>query len=330
MSITLEPATRPLGNQAPPSTTSHTEAVTRVRSTMAASRLQFTWLGTTKSFTSDQKSLAASAFSAIGNSITAGKKLIDTQHEAYRELTRNNHENVSYWKSVRQAIPQAGFRLLRHDQVEAFNERLTGYRRELEIAARNLDNYFAELKSAARERLGSLYCDDDYPTTLTDAFQVSWEFPAVEPPDYLRELSPALYREQAQRISQRFEQAVEMAEQAFIDELNRLVNHLTERLQDDPEGRPKVFRDSAVANLQEFFQRFRSLNVRSSGELDELVARCEQIVTGVGPASLRDSASLRNQIGSQLSVVQSHLDQLVVERPRRNILRGQRTTAGDA
>ena len=40
--------------------------------------------------------------------------------------------------------------------------------------------------------------------------------------------------------------SVQLAEQAFIEELARLVDHLTERLSGAEDGKPKVFRDSAV------------------------------------------------------------------------------------
>ena len=65
-------------------------------------------------------------------------------------------------------------------------------------------------------------------------------------------------------MAARFEEAVRLAEQAFTEEFARLVAHLTERLSGVGEdGKPKVFRDSAVDNLAEFFDRFRALNVRS-------------------------------------------------------------------
>ena len=99
-------------------------------------------------------------------------------------------------------------------------------------------------------------------------FEVAWEFPNVEPPNYLMRVSPEVYAEERARVAARFEEAVWLAEQAFASELAELVDHLAERLAPTAEGRPKVFRDSAVANFGEFFQRFAALNVRSNPELD--------------------------------------------------------------
>jgi hypothetical protein len=112
-----------------------------------------------------------------------------------------------------------------------------------------------------------------------------------------------------------------LAEEAFTSELAKIVSHLTERLSGQADGKPKVFRDSAVNNLVEFFERFRELNIGSSDQLDGLVTDCQRIVRGVGPQDLRDNQQLRQHVATELSQVQSVLDGLLVDRPRRNILR---------
>ncbi|WP_315861178.1 hypothetical protein [Anatilimnocola floriformis] len=112
-----------------------------------------------------------------------------------------------------------------------------------------------------------------------------------------------------------------LAEQAFTDELSKLVSHLTERLSGAEDGKPKIFRDSAVENLREFFDRFRHLNIRSCEQLDELVTQAQRVVRGVEPQQLRENQNLRQQVAAQLSSVQSVLDGMLVDRPRRNILR---------
>jgi hypothetical protein len=192
---------------------------------------------------------------------------------------------------------------------------------ELAEAVAELDEQYLSLKSAARERLGSLFNDDDYPTTLVGLFEVTWEFPSIEPPNYLRQLNPELYEQECQRVQSRFEEAVRLAEDAFLEELSKLVSHLTDRLSGQADGRPKVFRDSAIGNLHEFFERFRSLNVRSNEQLDALVSQCQNIVEGIQPQELRKRDALRQQVASDLSGVQAALDGLLVDRPRRQIMR---------
>ncbi len=119
----------------------------------------------------------------------------------------------------------------------------------------------------------------------------------------------------------RFDEAVQLAEQAFTDELAKLVSHLTERLSGQEDGKPKVFRDSAIENLTEFFERFRHLNVRSNEQLDGLVAQAQRTIRGVEPQQLRDNSGLRQQVATQLAGVQATLDGMLVDRPRRRIIR---------
>ena len=87
--------------------------------------------------------------------------------------------------------PEPGLRLIRQDRIERFNAEMQELRTELAEAVWRLDEHFSELKSTARQRLGRLYTAGDYPDSLRGPFDVSWDFPSIEPPDYLRQLNPA-------------------------------------------------------------------------------------------------------------------------------------------
>ena len=296
----------------------------RLRTSFAAVRIAFTWLGTRKTLTTEQKARAADTFGAEGEFLSAGKKLLDTKHPAFKAVTGVRSRTVSLWKGMSLPYPEPGVRLIRQDQIDVFTEQLTRLKEELDEAVWRLDEHYSELKSAARDRLGSLYDSADYPESLQGLFQVTWDFPSVEPPDYLRQLNPEVYRQECERVASRFDEAVQLAESAFVEELQSLVSHLSERLAGQADGKPKVFRDSAIENLTQFFERFRELNVRSNEQLDDLVGQCQQVVTGVEPQSLRDNQVLRTSVASELSQVQNVLDDLLVDRPRRNILRRPR------
>jgi hypothetical protein len=308
----------------PPSRTD-ASAGRRLRDLTAAVRLSFTWFGTRKTLTPEQKAQAADTFGAEGDFLSAGKKLIDTKHPDFKAVTAARGRIVSYWRGISLPYPEPGIRLIRQDDVGPVNVQLTTLKTELEDAVQNLDRHFASLKSAARERLGRLYNPGDYPESLRGLFDVTWDFPSVEPPAYLQRVNSELYEQECRRVSAQFDEAVRLAEQAFLQELAQLVSHLTERLSGTEDGKPKVFRDSVVANLSEFFERFRRLNIRSNDQLDEIVAQAQRVVRGVEPQQLRDNENLRQRVTSQLSGVQSILDGLLVDRPRRNILRPQRS-----
>src|ERR1039458_9813617 len=283
-------------------------ATQRLRTNFAAVRLSFTWLGVRKTLSPDQKAQAAESFGAEGQYLSAAKKLLDTSHEAFQAVSSVRSQIISYWKGLSLPYPEPGMRLIKQDDIEAFNDRLSQFRVDLNAAVENLDNHFDSLKRAAQDCLGSLYNPADYPVSLSGLFAVEWDYPSVEPPEYLLRLNPHLYQQERDRITARFDEAVKLAEEAFTAEFARLVSHLSERLTSDVDGEKKIFRDSAINNLTEFFDRFKRLNVRSNGDLDRLVETAQRTLAGVDPHIVRNSASLRQHVTTELAAVQAVLE----------------------
>jgi hypothetical protein len=288
---------------------------------MAAVRVSIRWFGIRRSLTAEQKAEAAEPFGAEAKFLSAGKKLLDNTAPAFKAVTTVRGKVIAFWKSMSLPYPEPGVRLIRQDRIEGFTEQMQEFQEELAEAVANLDRHYSDLMSAARQRLGSLYNPGDYPESLSELFSIDFDFPSVEAPAYLRQLNPQLYEEECRRVQQRFDEAVRLAEEAFAAELAKLVSHLTERLSGSEDGKPKTFRNSCVENLTEFFQRFRQLNIRSSEQLDSLVADAQRIIRGVEPQALRDDQGLRQHVATEMSRVQGMLDGLLVDRPRRNILR---------
>jgi hypothetical protein len=296
-------------------------AAQRLRTTMAAVKLSFTWLGVRKTLAPEQRTTAARAFHADRELLSASKLILDTKNPAYRAVAAVRSESSSYWRTVTLPFPEAGVRLLPQNSLGMFASTMQTYRERLQEAARELAAQYDQIKSEAQRRLGTLFSASDYPCTLDGLFDLEVSYPTIEPPNYLMALHPDVYQQEQARVRERFENAVELAEQAFATELQRLTAHLAERLMGLHDGQPKVFRDSAVENLRDFFERFRRLNIRSSPELDALVEQAQQTINGVEPQTLRGSNRLRQMVARDFEQIQARVGDLLVDRPRRNILR---------
>ena len=311
---TTQPNNTPVNQTSP-------NSAQRLRTTMAAVRLAFTWLGVRKTLAPEQRTTAARAVHADRELLTASKLLLDTQNPAYRAVAAVRSEASGYWRTVTLPFPEAGIRLLPQNSLGMFATTMQAYRERLQQAASELAGQYDQIKSEAQRRLGTLFNQADYPTTLDGLFDLEVSYPTIEPPAYLVSLHPDVYQQEQARVRERFESAVELAEQAFATELQRLTAHLAERLTGLHDGQPKVFRDSAVENLRDFFDRFRRLNIRSSPELDALVEQAQQTINGVEPQTLRDSNRLRQMVARDFEQIQASVGDLLVDRPRRNILR---------
>jgi hypothetical protein len=293
----------------------------RLRRVAAAVRVHFTWWGVHRTLTAQQREEVGDAYGADARLLSAGKRIIDVRHPAFRALTALRTRVVSYWRGLTLPYVEPGVRLIRQTDVEGFVHTLEGFREDLAQAEADLNAVYEEMKADARRRLGRLYNPADYPPEVRGLFAVAWDFPSVEPPGYLMRLNPEIYRQEQERVAQRFEEAVRLAEQAFVGEFARLVSHLTERLADGDGGGRRIFRDSAVTNLTEFFERFKQLSVRSNEELDRLVGRAQELVRGITPQGLRTDDGLRQHVATEMAHVRARLETLIVDRPRRRIIR---------
>src|SRR5262245_18953062 len=300
----------------------------RLRRLAAAVRVMLHWWGVHRALTAQQKEEFGAVTSAAARLLTAGKKLVDTRHEAFRRLTSVRTRITNYWRGISLPYVEPGVRLIRQADIAPFVHTMEGFRNELHEAEAQLNEVYDEVKADARRRLGRLFNPADYPPGVRGLFSVEWHFPSVEPPSYLMRVAPEVFEEERRRVLGRFEEAVRLAEQAFATEFGRLLSHLTQRLTNDETGERRVFRDSAVTNLADFFARFQQLNVRSNPELDALVEEARRLVQGVSPQDLRDNDSLRQQIATEMTRVREQVEGLITEVPRRRLVRTRPSANG--
>ncbi|NDD52591.1 hypothetical protein EBZ39_01715 [bacterium] len=296
------------------------QTASELRQTMGAVKLSFSWLGTQRKLSDAQTKQAADTFHAATDLVTASKRLIDTKNTTYRVLTTLKSQASAYWRSMTLPYPQDGVRLIKQSDIGAFEDRMREYKEQLVAAAANLQLEYETIKTAAREKLGDLYNAADYPPSLEGVFDIRWEYPPVDPPNYLMTFNPELYQQEQQRVQHRFETAVVMAENAFAEQLQDMIAHLIERLTDEPDGTKKTFKASAIENFKEFSENFRRMNVRSNAQLDRLIEQATNIVSGVDVADLRKNTNLRQSLTQQMGEVKTALDNMITNAPRRRVL----------
>ena len=72
----------------------------RLRRVAAAVRVMLHWWGVHRALMAQQKEEFGAVTSADARFLTAGKKLVDTRHEAFRRLTSIRNRISSYWRGV--------------------------------------------------------------------------------------------------------------------------------------------------------------------------------------------------------------------------------------
>ena len=121
-----------------PATQQERSAANRLRTTMAAVKIAFTWLGVRKTLAPEQRTTAARAFHADRELRSASKLLLDTKNPAYRAVAAVRSEASGYWRTVTLPFPEAGIRLLPQNSLGMFASTMGTYRESLQEAAREL------------------------------------------------------------------------------------------------------------------------------------------------------------------------------------------------
>jgi hypothetical protein len=155
-----------------PVTQQERSAAQRLRTTMAAVKLAFTWLGVRKTLAPEQRTTAARAFHADRELLSASKLILDTKNPAYRAVAAVRSEASGYWRTVTLPFPEAGIRLLPQNSLGLFVQTMQTYRERLQDAARELSGQYDTIKSEAQRRLGTLFNASDYPQTLDGLFDL--------------------------------------------------------------------------------------------------------------------------------------------------------------
>jgi hypothetical protein len=235
-------------------------------------------------------------------------------------VTRLFSQCRAYWKELTVPFPQDGVRLVRLDALEAFNKDMSRFRQQLDQAAAALDEVYYSLREDARHRLGDLFDSNDYPMSLSGAFEINWEYPSIDPPEYLRDVNKRIWEEQRNLANAKLTEAVALAEEAFVAEFTELLGKLVERLSPNELGESKTFRDSTVDNLKSFFDKFNFLSVKSNEDLERLVDKAKDVLEGKDADTLRTNGYVREVVKRDLAAVSEQLDALLVDTPKRSII----------
>ena len=191
-----------------------------------------------------------------------------------------HYENTVPWDDQ-------GSRLLTVANYEHYAELMNGFRER----ARFIEDYDVNVDQA-RLDLGKLFRIEDYPSkeALQDKFSIRYRITPVQDAE---QFMAKLATDDVDRVKRDIEQQIEERLHDAVGDLYRrfgeAVEWVSERLQEDDNGKPLVFRDSMISNIRDLVDVVPRLNICGD---DERARLCEQVkdkIASVEPDSLRPS-----------------------------------------
>jgi len=296
----------------------------KLMSSHTVSEVKFSWWGSPRAVSKSVAKDMAEAVGAKPEWVNGRKRIVDRRHKVYAQLTALKGRISAYWKN--NSLPfRDGQRLIKNDDVEKFVAQMTAYKAELAALAREFDDCRDEIIKAGEADLGAAFNGMDYPTDLSKLFDVGWAFPPVEPPAWL---PPSVLEAEKLRVAAEFQVAMHRTVQEFASELHKSVTHLADCMETDPvTGKPiKKFHESALGNLETFFDKFGKLAVDGAcAELQTAVDEAKKLTKGLTVKDLKADADLRAEIQASMGALGEKLEGLLVVKPTRKLtLKGKK------
>ena len=185
-----------------------------------------------------------------------------------------------------------GSRLLTVANYERYTALMDGFReRMVRQRARFIEDY-DDYVDQSRLDLGKLFRIEDYPSkeALQGKFSIRYRITAVQDAE---QFMAKLATDDVDRVRRDIEQHIEERLHGAVGDLYRrlgeAVERVSDRLQEDDNGKPLVFRDSMIENIRGLVDVVPRLNIFGD---DALARLCEQVkdkIAGVDPHTLRPS-----------------------------------------
>ena len=199
----------------------------------------------------------------------------------------------------KQTLPwdDQGARLLPVANYEAYVAQLDGLR-ETMIQQRTefLADYPMHVEKA-RETLGRLFNALDYPTTdiLAGKFGLRYRIKPVPDADHFYARLAADHTEEIKRdieadVQERLQDAIGELYERMLEALKRV----SDRLQEDDEGKPLVFRNTLITNVRELVDVVPRLNIFGDDHLARLCEQVKERIAAVEPDTIRAGTDIFN------------------------------------
>jgi hypothetical protein len=189
-----------------------------------------------------------------------------------------------------------GFRILPVDLHLTYMERFRDLRTRFQAAVSEFLTFYGDAKEAARESLGTLYREADYPSPnhLRRAFDFEIK---LQPLPSVRDWRIDLPQSTIDRIRQELEARHEEAQRLAMADLYRRLAGTVSRMATTLSQPEKIFRDSLVGNLRELCSVLPQLNIARDPRLAELAEKVELRLARLEPSVLRHDPAVRQRAG---------------------------------
>jgi hypothetical protein len=204
-------------------------------------------------------------------------------------------------------------------EVVKVNAKIKEFKFKQDELVEKLISVYEVAQQDAETRLGPLYNPTEYPskTDVKAAYGIKFKYVAFSTPTKLKEISSAIFQQETEKAKEDIALATDEIKTVLRMGLSELTNHLMDKLSPNLGGPKKIFRDSLITNVREFFDDFNSRNIVNDTELAALVEKAKSCLEGVDAKTLRTDAAVKEKVTKDFTTIKETLDKMLINAPKR-------------
>jgi hypothetical protein len=250
--------------------------------------------------------------------LNATKKLVDPA--SLKPIAKIANAARNYLHEISLPFPINGLVLIPKDLITEVDGELKSMKSVFTKEVSAFVETYNQLRETAKEHLGDLFDELDYPIDIKDRFSFNWRFVIIGVPDGSSKiLSPEVYEREKQKFIETMEEARELAIQSLREEFAGLVERICDRFGTGVDGKPRIFKNSTVDSFYRYFDTFRSRNIFDDDQLSELVSQAQSLLQDASADSVRSNDVLKKRIKTGMEGIETAIEEVFV-RPRRKVI----------
>lgn len=209
-----------------------------------------------------------------------------------------------------------GGRLLQAKNYEKYSTYMEDCKTQFEDAVDNFMNQYDAFIDEGRDKLGSIFNEQDYPSkeSVKSKFKFSFEFsPVPESDDFRSSISDEFLDEIKARYAQTNFNKIQQAERQVVEDVVSMAKHAVMRLREQQNG--KWFKRSTLDNIINYYEKHPVVDLLNNPDLIQFFIDLQSCVSAYSVEDIRTNVYLNRELVDVLiqyvtssQIVQKYID----------------------
>ena len=205
--------------------------------------------------------------------------------------------------------------------VEAAQAKMEEFQSQFNAAVEKFIGVYAQRIAEVDARLQVLANGSDHPSedAVRQACWFRWEYVTMGPPGSLQKISADIWAKEKAKAEVKMSEAADEVRQAMREGFAALVQHMKDKLAPSEDGKRKVLFGSTVDKFKEFLKDFSAKNITGDTDLESLVGKARDLLSGVKVENLRKDDDIRVLVKTEMEAISTAMNSMLKDSPSRKI-----------